>query len=88
MANSRTNLPTPLTASVKDTQIMLGNCSDQHVYNLLDRGELQGFKDSDNPRSKRYILIASIERYIERHLAREAQHRKQRAAEVEQPTVT
>jgi excisionase family DNA binding protein len=52
------------------------NCGNTHLYELLERGELESFKDGKS----RQIVVKSIHSYIARRLADQAQqldHRRQ-----------
>lgn len=44
-------------------------CSDQHIYNLISRGELESV-DIGHGKAKTRIPIAAVERYIAKHTRR------------------
>jgi hypothetical protein len=60
------NSPNPsLVVRPRTARQMLGGCGNERLYNLLNRGELQSFRDG----RARLIIVDSIHRYIARHLA-------------------
>jgi hypothetical protein len=55
----------PLIVRPRVARQMLGGCGLERLYDLLNSGELESFRDG----RARLITVASIERYIERRLA-------------------
>jgi excisionase family DNA binding protein len=61
---------TPLIVKPRDAEIML-NCSHKRLYELLNAGELESFRDGGS----RKITVESINAYIKRKLQSAAAER-------------
>jgi hypothetical protein len=55
----------PLVVRPRDARKLLGSCGTERLYGLLNSGELESFVDG----RARWIVVASIHRYIANRLA-------------------
>lgn len=75
---------TPIVVRPRGAKTMLGNCSDDELYDLIRKGELESFLDG----RRRLITVESIKAHIARGLAAAKARGFERASGARRPRET